>query len=503
MATYPIRNRILAQAKPTSYWASATAPGGEVEDILHPGDPNWMMVYDAATTAYSADRPWGESGRSMINTNAITAYQLWNRQVFENGKAFITQVKLFAQTSFPASDMSRDLISIMPVNPTGVDDQAFVLTAVHESATGNMVLHGQVYSGGAWSTYDSVNLGKWAGSTKLDLYIQVYHDPVNYEVTIDLMIPGLRGFRAAALFSAGGDLKFAQINSAALLASYRPDIGLPPITGTALRVAFCFAANLPAKIPDEKFWELAKVDMVGFSVNVNDPLWPYDNSKGVLLSGVAADVDTVTLEVSVEQAKSFRAPGPMERAAVTIVDGTGARERCLLTGVDVLNGQLSVTRGPTAFGDPMLAWPASTEVRGLLLSSMNDLPIPDGAILPGIDFEPTANATAVMVYESPISLSFAGDDWTIRFPNGRRLMLEEVMVVADGGVDTAASIQVGTPADPDSLLAATVVPVLPGDGNVWVAPGTPSRKPENAIKVTVSGGSGYNRVMLKGAFLPL
>jgi hypothetical protein len=502
VATFPIRNRILAKLNPETYWANASP--GDVPDLLNVSDATRVLHYNASTTAYDPDENWREVGRVMTGTTALAPDYMAMRQVFTGGKALLVQLNIRGAFSYSGGVAKRDLLSLEPVGGAGAtDDNAFVLTLVQEEATKQAKLVGQVYESGAWGTHNEIPLGALNASDDRDLYIHVYSSPEDGTVVIDLATPGHTIEQAAYIYQTGLDMRLAQFNSADNLAGNRPDIGLPPETGTSQDVAFCFAANLPAPCTQDLLWELAKVDQIAATGDYNSPLWPYDNSRAELTSSLSSGSNPAMITLPSEQLKKFRAPGQMERAYVTLVDPEDPtiNERCWMMNLDILVGTMTLLRGPYAFNDEMRDWPAGTLVRGLLLSSFNDHVVGGEEILPGIMSDPLLSNEPVKVYRSQAALNFAGDTWKIQFPNGRGLMVEEVLVISGTDI-TTGTLNVGIEAEPDVVLTETV-PAIAEGGEVWVASGPTNRKARNELVVTLSGGTGYGYVCLKGAFQPL
>lgn len=504
MATYPLRNRVLALANPTTYWASDTAPGGEIPDLLHPGDSSYSMYYDQSTTAYNPSNSWKEKGRLMSGTNNAWADMMDKRQVFENGQAYMVQLAVQGASVFSGGVATQDLLTFEPNAASGSSDQAFVLTAVHDEATKELTLHAQVYDSGAWTTYQSFNLGKLQPFAYLDVYVMAFQDPESGSLVVVGASGGAPLMSLTYLSPAGGAaLRVSQIRSVSFLAGNRPDIGAPPITGNGMTVGFCWAANLPAPLRETDFWDVCSVDQAGFTKDPSVLLWPYDNSEAELLAPVSAGVPFAVLSVDPAEARKFRAPGPSEKGVLTLVDpATGANERCLLWNMDILAGQITVLRGPFAFNDPTPAWAAGTLAKGLLTSAMAGPMVTINDVLPGKYGDPILGAESVKIYRHADTLNFSGDTWSIRFPNGRALIVEEVLVEVGSGIGAGATIEVGTPADPDAILAATALPTLADSGAIHAIPISGTRIGANEIRINVTGGSGFNFVMLKGAFKP-
>lgn len=495
MSSFPFQNRILAAHNPEFYWYGYSS--GVVADIVNPSDLFRMMEYNPSINSeFFASQSWQEGGRTMTSTGYIRPQFDAAAPIFDGTKSMIVKLVLHAATSYSGGFAKRDLLSLQPDSMSGVDDQAFVATAVEDESTGEVSLLGQVYEGGGWYTYDQINMGPFGQETRKEIYFTVTRDGA--DLVVEAYSPGLKSMELAYFEIVGAELKLAQINSADQLAGNRPDIGLPPETGTSQNVSFIMASVMPRLPSYEEMMLLIKVDQRGYTNTFNSMMWPADNSRG-LTTGVlsAGSPEQVVVEISAEQAASFRAPGPMEIAPVTLVSAEDPTvfERCRLKQLDVLAGQLTILRGPSFSGDPALDWPSGTLVRGMLISRHGDPLIGDGAVAASPQGTPYENREPVNVYRCDRQLNFAGDTWTLLIPNGRLLMVEEVLVKAGTDV-TAASIEVFEEGSPVPILD-TVTPNVTG-GDVKAIP-TTTRRGHNRITVTLSGGTGSGYIYLKGA----
>lgn len=491
MATYPFRNRLIAQHDATRYYTGQDK--GIVSDLLAPADDARKMAFSSTSGVVESElNSWQDRVVSMP-AGVTLQYDYASERPKLNEEMVL--LKLGIDTSFfDGADLIRDLACFSPVQGETTKGAA-VVTAVRDLATSHLKLFAQAYSGSSWISYPMHDFGVVGDGDFFTVYIVAGNGPFENQATVSVYIPGAVD---VMLPQVAGVMELIQIGSTDYMAGNDPSVGAPPVSGTNLPMAFMLNTALPVFPWWDQWFALGKVDQKGWTIDFGATIWPADNSSGVLVGPISAGALYPTIQVSPGDA--LLAPGQYDRMLATLVDPTdpSIRETVQVMSVDVLSGEVKLLRER-----PLRAWPAGTQIKGLLRNEHSLPTVSDQIYLfPGEILLPEEKGESEVMFSSNGYLNMSGDSWTLKFPNGRRFMISRVGLVSGPDL-TAATISVGVPGSPTSILDNMATPAMVGNTRWFSTAEFDFTMGNDALVVTVTGGTGVAKAYLKGVFDPL
>lgn len=488
MATFPFRNRLIAQHKASRYYTGQAK--GIVSDLLAPADDARKMAFSSTAGLSDVDlKPWQDLGVSMPPGVSLS-YDYASERTQLNSRAALLKLAMMP-AALSGSDLVRDLVCFGPVGGD-VSQGATVVTAVQENATGRLKLYGQTHNGSNWNSYLIHDFGVPAPYTIGEFYVTAAKSALEGSVSIEVAIPGVGAILLQNLY---GSLELLQIGSCEYLVGNTPAFGYPPIHGDSMPMLFISNTVLPFPIWQDQWFELGRVDQRSYTRDYRGTLWPADNSSAAIGNSIPSGAPFAML--AVPDAGAFLAPGLYDRCLATLVrnDDPSIRETVQVMGVDALEGLVVIARM-----DSSLTWPAGSLLKGLLRDENSARTVADTTfIFPGAVKTDIELASPEIIIKSQRDFDMSGDSWDLTFPNGGRFMVTQVGVWASGDI-TAAQISLFDVYEAVDVFSAVPTPALVSNKRWFSALGLDTSGGCGSLRLSVTGGTGYAVLFLKGFY---